>query len=125
MLEGIEQFEIDMKDSGVLHFADLPFEAKRIYWLTGPHLGRGAHAHKDLLQVFLCLRGEVSVKFSNSTDSEVLCLRQNEGVIVSKGLWRDILPMKEDDTLMVLASELFDESDYIREFDEFLRWKNS
>ena len=125
MLEGIAQFEIDMKDSGVLHFADLPFEAKRVYWLTGPHLGRGAHAHKNLLQVFLCLRGEAVIKFSNGNESEVLSLQQNQAVIVSKGLWRDILPMNEGDTLMVLASELFDESDYIRDFDEFLRWKNA
>lgn len=124
MLDGIAQFEVDMKDSGVLHFANLPFEARRIYWLSGPHLGRGGHAHKELLQVFLCTIGEAVIKFSNGSESEVLCLRQNQGVIVSKGLWRDVLPMNEGDALMVLASELFDETDYIRDFDEFLRWKN-
>lgn len=125
MLEGIEQFEIEMKDSGVLHFADLPFEAKRIYWLSGAHSGRGAHAHKELLQVFLCISGEATVMFSDGNESEVLLLQENQGVIVSKGLWRDILPMNAGDTLMVLASEPFDESDYIRDFDQFLRWKNA
>ena len=124
MLEGIKEFAIDSKDGGVLHHADLPFEARRVYWLSGPHLGRGAHAHKELLQVLVCVSGEASILFSNGLDHETIRLRQSQGVFVSKGIWRDILPMKEGDKLMVFASELFDEQDYIRDFAAFLSWRN-
>lgn len=116
-------FEVGRDDSGQLNFVELPFDAKRLYWLTGPTEMRGGHAHKNLFQVFLCMKGNARVSISDGTTTHIVELRAGEGFKINPGLWRDVHPLLTGDLLLVAASEHFDEDDYIREKEVYLRWQ--
>jgi len=109
--------------SGVLFFSELDFSANRIYWLTGPSAERGGHAHKKLRQSFICIAGKASVVLTDGSAREVANLKAGQAITIAPGLWRDIKPLSEGDSLLVVASDSFDENDYIRNFLEFQRWK--
>lgn len=109
--------------SGILFFSELDFSANRIYWLAGPSEERGGHAHKQLRQSFVCISGAASVSLTDGVDREVAKLSAGQAITIAPGLWRDIYPLSEGDVLLVMASDKYDESDYIRDFDEFRKWK--
>jgi|TARA_B110000503_G_scaffold140357_1_gene231037 dTDP-4-dehydrorhamnose 3,5-epimerase-like enzyme len=109
----------------VLHFSELSFRAERIYWIHGPSGRRGGHAHKRLRQSFFCLAGEVTIALNDGIVSEICKLTAGQGALLLPGLWRDIEPLSEGSILLVIASDPFDENDYIREFSEFGEWKNA
>lgn len=111
--------------SGVLFFSELDFSANRIYWLSGPSEERGGHAHKRLRQSFVCISGNASVSLTDGAKTEVVNLSAGHAVTIAPGLWRDISPLGERDVLLVMASDSFDEDDYIRDFDEFRRWRDA
>jgi len=111
--------------SEVLFFSELDFSATRIYWLTGPSADRGGHAHKKLRQSFLCIAGKASVVLTDGSTREVANLKAGQAITIAPGLWRDINPLSEGSILLVLASDAFDEEDYIRDFLQFQRWKNA
>lgn len=111
--------------SEVLFFSELDFSANRIYWLAGPSANRGGHAHKKLRQSFLCIAGEASVVLTDGSAREVANLKAGQAITIAPGLWRDINPLSEGSILLVLASDAFDEEDYIRDFLQFQRWKNA
>lgn len=103
---------------------DIPFEIKRVYYMydTGEGVRRGFHAHKSLEQILVCVHGTCKVLLDNGTEKKIVPLETPyEGVYVSSGMWREMYDFSPDAVLLVLASELYDESDYIRDYDEFLR----
>ena len=103
---------------------DIPFEIKRVYYMydTGEGVHRGFHAHKSLEQILVCVHGSCKVLLDNGFEKKVVPLeRPYEGVYVSSGMWREMYDFSPDAVLLVLASELYDEADYIRDYDEFLR----
>ncbi len=102
---------------------DIPFEIKRVYYMydTGSGVTRGKHAHKKLEQVLICIHGSCKVKLDNGTETEIVLLdRPNEGLYISNNMWREMYDFSEDAVLIVLASDIYDETDYIRDYSEFL-----
>lgn len=106
-------------------FKDIPFRIKRVYYMydTGESVVRGHHAHKTLQQILVCIHGSCKVLLDNGREKKVIPLEKPyEGLYVSNAMWREMYDFSSDAVLMVLASELYDESDYIRDYDEFLEY---
>ncbi len=104
---------------------DVPFEIKRVYWSYDVPEGkdRGAHAHKDLWQLIVAVHGSFTVNLDNGREKASVKLSHPwEGLIVKPGTWRTIEDYSDGGVCMVLASEHYDENDYIRDYDEFVRW---
>lgn len=110
-------------------FKDIPFHIKRVYYMYGTANGviRGYHAHKSLQQILVCIHGGCKIKLDNGKEQKIVMLEKPyEGLYVSNAMWREMFDFSSDAVLMILASELYDESDYIRNYDEFLEFvKNS
>lgn len=105
---------------------DIPFEIKRIYYLyMVPEVARGAHAHKELQQLLVATSGSVEVIMDDGTSKKSFMLDKPwKGLYVPAGLWRDLENFSGGAVLMCLASEKYDAADYIRDYGEFLRYKN-
>lgn len=106
-------------------FADIPFEIKRVYYMydTKENVRRGYHAHKNLEQILVCIHGSCKVLLDNGVEKKKVFLEKPyEGLYVPNNIWREMYDFSSDAVLMVLASELYDESDYIRDYDEFLAY---
>lgn len=106
-------------------FKEIPFKIKRVYYMydTGEGVSRGFHAHKSLQQVLICVHGSCKIKLDDGTEQEIVPLdKPYEGLYVSNVMWREMFDFSPDAVLMVLASELYDEADYIRDYDEFLKF---
>ncbi len=100
----------------------LPFEIKRVYYLydTPENVTRGMHAHKELKQVAIAVKG--SCKFildDGIRREEVILDSPKTGLLIESFMWREMKDFSEDCLLMVLASEEYDESDYIRDYEKF------
>ena len=106
-------------------FKDIPFRIKRVYYMydTGEGVVRGCHAHKTLQQILVCIHGSCKVLLDNGKEKKVIPLEKPyEGLYVSNAMWREMYDFSTDAVLMVMASELYDEDDYIRDYDEFLEY---
>lgn len=104
---------------------EVPFDIKRVYYMydTTEGVTRGRHAHKALEQILICVHGSCKIRLDNGEEKVVVPLdKPNEGLYVSNVMWREMFDFSEDAVLMVLASELYDEEDYIRDYDEFLKY---
>ena len=104
---------------------DIPFKIKRVYYMydTLPGVTRGYHAHKSLEQILICVHGSCKILLDNGEERKTVPLeRPYEGLYVANNMWREMYDFSPDAVLMVLASELYDEEDYIRDYDEFLRF---
>ncbi len=100
----------------------IPFEIKRVYYIydTAKDVSRGFHAHRELKQVAICIAGSCRMVFHNGLVQEEYILdTPTKGVLIDGLLWREMHDFSENCILLVLASEHFDESDYIRDFTEF------
>lgn len=101
---------------------DLPFEVKRVYYIydTLPNVRRGFHAHRNLQQILVCVHGSCRIHLDNGHEQEeVLLDKPNEGLYIANDMWREMYDFSEGAVLLVLASEHYDEADYIRNYDEF------
>ena len=101
---------------------DLPFEIKRVYYIL-PHDDhpRGFHAHKALQQLMICVTGSCRIVLDDgSSRSEHVLNRPDEGLFVDRMTWREMHDFTSGAVLLVLASERFDEDDYIRDYNNFL-----
>lgn len=86
---------------------------------------RGFHAHKCLEQILICIHGSCKILLDNGKEKEIVSLdKPYEGLYVSNDMWREMYDFSPDAVLMVLASEFYDESDYIRDYDEFIKYVN-
>lgn len=104
---------------------DIPFEIKRIYYTYNVPVNtkRGMHAHKELNQVLWCPYGEIEVILDNGREKKNYLLNSpDKALLVGKGIWREMYWKKENSVLCVAASEYYDENDYIRDYDEFLKY---
>lgn len=104
---------------------DIPFEIKRIYYLyMVPEASRGAHAHKQLQQLMIATSGSVHVTLDDGTNKKTFVLDKPwKGLLVVPGLWRTLDDFSGGTVCMVLASEVYQSEDYIRDYDEFLKFK--
>lgn len=108
-------------------YKNTPFDIKRVYYIfsTKTDVARGFHAHKELNQVLICVSGQCSVLLDNGKQKERMTLNKpSEGLIVEPEIWHEMHDFSEDCVLLVLASDYYDESDYIRNYDEFLAYVN-
>lgn len=105
-------------------FKDIPFEIKRVYYIydTLSDVRRGFHAHKNLEQILICIHGSCKILLDNGHERKIVPLEKPyEGLYVANNMWREMFDFSPDAVLLVLASELYDESDYIRDYDEFIK----
>ncbi len=104
--------------------ADFPFEIRRVYyiWGTNPsNVVRGRHAHRRLEQVIICTSGSCDFILDNGTRRETVHLDSpTQGLYIKHNIWREFTNFSPDCVVMVLASEHYDEDDYIRNYDTFL-----
>lgn len=105
----------------------IPFEIKRVYYLYDVPSGaeRGGHAHKKLKQFLVALSGSFEVVLKDGAIEHVVTLNKpNEGLLINPGIWREIRNFSSGSVCLAVVSELFDESDYIREYKEYLSYVN-
>ena len=101
----------------------IPFPIKRVYYIFGTSTGvaRGFHAHKNLKQVAVCVSGKCRLILDNGNVSEEIWMDSpTKGVLIKEMVWREMHDFSDDCVLLVLASEHYDEADYIRNYQEFL-----
>lgn len=104
-----------------------PFNIRRIYYLYDVPGGseRGGHAHKALYQLIVAASGSFDVIIDDGTYKKIIQLnRPNYGLLVIPGIWREIVNFSSGAICLVLASQKYNESDYLRDYDEFLIWKS-
>jgi dTDP-4-dehydrorhamnose 3,5-epimerase-like enzyme len=103
----------------------IPFGIKRIYYTYDVPVGvkRGMHAHKKLQQVIWCPYGSIEIILDDgTTKTSYLLDSPNKALVMIKGYWRDIYWKKEGSVLCIAASDLYTEDDYIRDYDEFIKY---
>ena len=106
---------------------EVPFDVKRVYYLYDVPGGesRGGHAHKALHQLIVAASGSFSVTLDDGKDKKSVVLnRPYQGLLVVPGIWRTLDDFSSGSVCMVLASEKFDEGDYIRDYKEFVNYRN-
>lgn len=102
----------------------IPFDVKRVYYIfnTKQGIARGFHAHKELKQLAVCVKGKCKMALDNGQERvEAWLDSPSKGLIIEDLIWREMHDFSEDCVLLVLASEHYDEADYIRDYDEFLK----
>lgn len=101
----------------------VPFEVKRVYYIfdTTPGTVRGNHAHKELCQLLVCVSGACTIacEMPDGTKSEHRLDWPDRGLLIEGLVWRQMKEFSKDAVLLVLASEHYDEKDYIRNYESF------
>ena len=103
--------------------SDVLFDIKRIYYISKVPEGirRGFHAHKKLKQLLFCPYGRIQLILENNNGREEIELSDPSiGVLIDQCTWREMLWLQKDSVLCVVASDYYNEEDYIRNYDEFL-----
>ena len=104
----------------------LPFDVKRVYYLYDVPGGesRGSHAHKELEQLIIAASGSFKVTLDDGKNKRSFFLnRPYQGLYVKPGMWRDLEDFSSGAVCLVLASEVYQAEDYIRDYEEFLRFR--
>ena len=102
---------------------NIPFDIKRVYYIfnTEKDVRRGLHAHKKLSQALICVSGRCEILIDDGSGKKTVVLDSPSKALVISGLiWREMFNFSSDCVLMVLASEPYDEKDYIRNYEDFL-----
>ncbi len=105
--------------------SNIPFEIKRVYYLTSlsQDLPRGYHAHKHLEQVAVCVAGSCKVLLDNGHEKEWVTLDSaNRALRIEPKVWHEMKDFSDNCVFLVLASQHYCEDDYIRDYEEFLRY---
>ncbi len=105
----------------------IPFAIKRVYYLYDVPAGseRGGHAHKDLQQFLVALSGSFDVVLNDGKEETIITLNKPyEGLLIKSGIWRELQNFSSGSICLVVASEVYIEEDYIRDFDEFMKYTN-
>ena len=113
--------------TAVTNSNQIPFDVKRIYYLydVPGGLSRGGHAHIDLQQLVVALSGSFDITLDDGNAKRTFQLsRPNMGLLIPSGLWRELNNFSSGSICMVLASDLYSEEDYFRDYDKFIAWKS-
>lgn len=105
----------------------IPFEMQRVYYLYDIPSGaeRGGHAHKKLQQFMVALSGSFDVVLSDGSEQKIITLNKpNVGLLIVNGIWRELQNFSSGSVCLVVASDVFEEEDYIRDFADFKLSKN-
>ena len=105
-------------------FQNIPFNIQRIYYIydVPEYVIRGNHAHKNLEQLFVPINGCFDIKLDDGSESMIYHLDSNDkGLYVSSMIWRQMFNFSKNSICLVIASEMYSEDDYIRDYEEFVR----
>ncbi|XKG66910.1 FdtA/QdtA family cupin domain-containing protein [Mesobacillus maritimus] len=101
---------------------NIPFKIKRVYYIfdTKNNVRRGFHAHKNLDQVLIAVKGSCTIHIDNNkVTKEVVLNNQSTGLYIGSLVWREMYDFSDDCVLLVLASDYYNENDYIRNYEQF------
>ena len=101
----------------------LPFDVKRVYYLfdVPSNAHRGGHAHKDQSEFLVALSGSFDVVLKDGSTTKTVTLNKpDKGLLISTNIWRELENFSSGAVCLVLASDVFSEDDYIRNYDEFI-----
>ncbi len=107
------------------HHKNVPFDIKRVYWTYDIPAGegRGGHAHKQCRECIIAVSGSFDVCLDDGNGQQTFHLNHPyQGLFVDKGIWRTLHDFSSGSVCLVLASDEFEEEDYIREYDDYLEW---
>ncbi|TNH45202.1 sugar 3,4-ketoisomerase [Photorhabdus luminescens] len=107
---------------------NIPFEIKRVYYIFGTKSGvaRGFHAHQNLKQIAICIHGNCRFVLNDGKKREEIVLdSSHSGILIDPMVWHEMHDFSEDCILIVLADDVYDESDYIRDYESFLNKSKS
>ncbi|MDM1721937.1 MULTISPECIES: sugar 3,4-ketoisomerase [Acinetobacter] len=103
---------------------NIPFPIKRVYYIFNTKEGviRGFHAHKELKQVAIAVKGSCRFLLDDGNEKvSILLDNAAQGLLIESCIWREMSDFSEDCVLMVLADNFYNENDYIRDYEEFLK----
>ncbi len=101
---------------------DIPFKIERVYYIfdINQNTVRGCHAHRRLEQLIFCLSGSCEFTLDDGFNRRTFCLcRPDQGLYIKKYTWREFHHFSKNCVLLILASEHYDETDYIRDYKQF------
>ncbi|MEZ8412229.1 FdtA/QdtA family cupin domain-containing protein [Vibrio splendidus] len=101
---------------------NIPFSIKRVYYLFDlqSDIPRGFHAHKELIQVAVCVKGRCDILMDDGKNKEIVTLDSpDKGLLIDAMQWHEMQNFSDDCVLLVLASDVYDEADYIRSYEQF------
>lgn len=129
----IEIIEIPKKEDfrgnlAIIENDTVPFEIKRVYYLfdvpSSSH--RGGHAHKNLKQLLIAVSGSFDVVLKTPNETHKITLNKpDKGLLIHENIWRELENFSSGSVCLVLASAVFSEEDYIRDFDDFLAYNKN
>ncbi|WP_394776532.1 sugar 3,4-ketoisomerase [Flavobacterium sp.] len=126
-LIAIPKIEERRGNLSVIENDTVPFDIKRVYYLYDVPSGaeRGGHAHKDLQQFLIALSGSFDVVLKDGKEEQIITLNKPyEGLLINPGIWRELQNFSSGSVCLVVASDVYIEEDYIRDFNEFLNYSN-
>ena len=127
-LLSIPKIEDNRGNLSVIENDILPFEFKRVYYLYDVPSGseRGGHSHIEQKEFLIALSGSFDVVLNDVTEQQTVTLNKPyEGLLIHEGIWRELNNFSSGSVCLVIASAVFDEDDYIRDFEEFLKFKKN
>lgn len=119
----IPKIEDPRGNLSVIEHNVIPFEIKRVYYLYDVPSGaeRGGHSHREQHEFLVALSGSFDVILNDGNHQKTVTLNKPfEGLLITNGIWRELKNFSSGAVCLVVASDVFEEADYIREFDEFL-----
>ena len=121
----IPKIENSLGNIAVIENNVVPFAIKRVYYLFDvPSVAvRGGHAHKSLRQLIVPLSGSFDIVLKDGSTQQTITLNKpDRGLLLNSNIWRELENFSSGAVCMVLASEVYDEDDYIRDYDDFLAY---
>lgn len=127
-LISIPKIEDNRGNLSVIENDCIPFEMKRVYYLYDVPSGaeRGGHSHIEQKEFLIALSGSFDVLLNDGKEKQKVTLNKPfEGLLIHQGIWRELNNFSSGSVCLVIASAVFDETDYVREFEEFIVSKTS
>jgi dTDP-4-dehydrorhamnose 3,5-epimerase-like enzyme len=105
-----------------IEFKDLPFEPRRVFYVTDVPKGvsRGHHAHYETKQLLVCIQGRIEVTLHDGKSAKTTILRKNESVMIDTMVWDSQRFLTGEEVMLVICSTPYDKADYIEDFEVFL-----
>lgn len=120
----IPKIEDPRGNLSVIETTVVPFEIKRVYYLYDVPAGaeRGGHSHIEQTEFLVALSGSFDVVLNDGFQQKTIALNKPyEGLLINKGIWRELKNFSSGAVCLVVASDVFSEEDYIRDFEDFIK----
>jgi len=124
----IPKIEDNRGNLAVIEKECIPYPIKRVYYLydVPSDAYRGGHAHKEQVEFLVALSGSFTVTLDDGVNKKSVVLKKpNKGLLIPTGIWRELEDFSSGSVCLVLASDVFSEADYIREYKDFQLFKRT